>query len=129
MYMGITPIAYRGLLYQRERGDLTQKYFNEAINQVLLFKKYLWVPEMNLFRHGWIEGMSEHPNYHWARCNGWAVLTMCDVLDVVPQSTQGWTEVRDLLVSLLRGIAAYQSPEGSWHQLINNTESYLESWL
>ena len=127
MYMGITPIAYRGLLSQRERGDLTQKFFNEAINQVLLFKKYLWVPEMNLFRHGWIEGMSEHPNYHWARCNGWAVLTMCDVLDVVPERTQGWTEVRDLLVSLLRGIAAYQSPEGSWHQLINNTESYLET--
>ena len=127
MYMGITPIAYRGRLSQVERGDLTQKFYNEAINQVLLFKKYLWVPEMNLFRHGWIEGMSEHPNYHWARCNGWAVLTMCDVLDVVPPSTQGWNEVKDLLVSLLRGIAAYQSPEGTWHQLINNTESYLET--
>ena len=127
MYMGITPIAFRGRLSQVERGDLTQKFYNEAINQVLLFKKYLWVPEMNLFRHGWIEGMSEHPNYHWARCNVWAVLTMCDVLDVVPERTQGWNEVKDLLVSLLRGIAAYQSPEGSWHQLINNTESYLET--
>jgi rhamnogalacturonyl hydrolase YesR/lysophospholipase L1-like esterase len=127
MYMGITPIAYRGRLSQAERGDLTQKYYNEAINQVLLFKKYLWVPEKNLYRHGWIEGMAEHPDYHWARCNGWAVLTMCDVLDVVPESTQGWTEVRDLLVSLLRGIAQYQSPEGTWHQLINNTESYLET--
>ena len=127
MYMGITPIAYRGLLSQRERGDLTQKYYNEAINQVLLFKKYLWVPEKNLFRHGWIEGMSEHPDYHWARCNGWAVLTMCDVLDAVPERTQGWNEVKDLLVSLLRGIAQYQSPEGTWHQLINNTESYLET--
>ena len=127
MYMGITPIAYRGRLSQSERGDLTQKYYNEAINQVLLFKKYLWVPEKNLFRHGWIEGMAEHPDYHWARCNGWAVLTMCDVLDAVPESTQGWTEVRDLLASLLRGIAAYQSPEGTWHQLIDKTESYLET--
>ena len=48
MYMGITPIAYRGVLSQRERGDLTQKYYNEAINQVLLFKKYLWVPEKKI---------------------------------------------------------------------------------
>ncbi|MCR4860502.1 MAG: glycoside hydrolase family 88 protein [Bacteroidales bacterium] len=127
MYMGITPIAYRGLLSQVERGDLTQKYYNEAIRQVLLFKNYLWVPEKNLFRHGWIEGMSEHPDYHWARCNGWAVLTLCDVLDAVPERTQGWTEVRDLLVSLLRGIAPYQSPEGTWHQLIDKTESYLET--
>ena len=127
MYMGITPIAYRGKLSQAERGDLTQKYYNEAINQVLLFKKYLWLPEKNLYRHGWIQGMAEHPDYHWARANGWAVLTMCDVLDAVPERTQGWTEVRDLLVSLLRGLAAYQSPEGTWHQLIDKTESYLET--
>ena len=127
MYMGITPIAYRGRLSQAERGDLTQKFYNEAINQVLLFKKYLWITEKQLYRHGWIEGMSEHPNYHWARANGWAVLTMCDVLDAVPENTQGWTEVRDLLVSLLRSLAPYQSPEGTWHQLIDKTESYLET--
>ena len=89
MYMGITPIAFRGRLSQIERGDLTQQYYQEAINQCLLFKKYLWVPEKNIYRHGWIEGMSEHPDYHWARATGWAVLTLCDVLDVVPPKTQG----------------------------------------
>lgn len=127
MYMGITPIAFRGKLSQIERGDLTQKYFNEAINQILLFKKYLWVPEKSFYRHGWIEGMSEHPNYHWARANGWAVLTICDVLDVVPPATQGWNECLELLKDLLRGLAPYQSPEGTWHQLIDKTESYLET--
>ena len=127
MYMGITPIAYRGVLSQRERGDLTQKYYNEAINQVLLFKKYLWVPEKKIYRHGWIESMGIHPDYHWARANGWAVLTMCDVLDAVPQSTQGWTEVRDLLVALLEGLAPYQSPEGTWHQLLDHNDTYLET--
>lgn len=127
MYMGITPIAYRALLSQRERGDLTQKFYNEAVNQILLFKKYLWVPEKNLFRHGWVEGMSEHPAYHWARANGWAVLTLCDVLDVLPERAQGREEVLELLTSLLRGIAPYQAPDGRWHQLIDKTESYLET--
>ena len=127
MYMGITPIAYRALLSQRERGDLTQKFYNEAVNQILLFKKYLWVPEKNLFRHGWVEGMSEHPAYHWARANGWAVLTLCDVLDVLPERAQGREEVLELLRSLLRGIAPYQAPDGRWHQLIDKTESYLET--
>lgn len=127
MYMGITPIAYRGKLSQSERGDLTQKFYSEAINQCLLFKKYLWVPEMSFYRHGWIEGMAEHPNYHWARCNGWAVLTLCDVLDAVPANVQGRAEVLELLKDLLRGLAPYQSPEGTWHQLINKTESYLET--
>ena len=127
MYMGITPIALRGKLAQAENDPLAQTYFAEAVQQVLLFRKYLWMPERNLYRHGWIEGMSEHPAYHWARANGWAVLTMCDVLDAVPEQTPGWTEVRDLLASLLRGIAPYQSPEGTWHQLIDKTESYLET--
>lgn len=127
MYMGITPIAYRALLSQRERGDLTQKFYNEAVNQILLFKKYLWVSEKNLFRHGWVEGMSEHPAYHWARANGWAVLTLCDVLDVLPERAQGREEVLELLTSLLRGIAPYQAPDGRWHQLLDKTESYLET--
>ena len=127
MYMGITPIAYRALLSQKERGDLTQKFYSEAVNQILLFKKYLWVPEKNLFRHGWIEGMAEHPNYHWARANGWAVLTLCDVLDVLPERAQGREEILSLLKSLLAGIAPYQAPDGRWHQLIDKTESYLET--
>ncbi len=127
MYMGITPIAYRALLSQRERGDLTQKFYNEAVNQVLLFRKYLWVPEMNLYKHGWIEGMEVHPSYHWARANGWAMLTLCDVLDVLPENIQGRDEVLALLKSLIDGVAPYQAPNGLWHQLLDKTESYLET--
>lgn len=128
MYMGITPIAYRGALAEAE-GDqaLAKKLYKEAVDQILLFKKYLWVPEMGIFRHGWIEGMAEHPNYHWARCNGWAILTMCDVLDVIPEDTPGRDEVLDLVRTFLSSVAAYQSPNGLWHQIINNYESYLET--
>ncbi len=128
MYMGIPPIAYRGALAECE-GDkrMARQCYAEALQQVLLFKQYLWVPEMKLYRHGWIEGMAEHPNYHWARANGWAVLTMCDVLDAVPSDTPGWQEVLDLLKSALQGIAAYQAPNGLWHQLINRNETYLET--
>lgn len=127
MYMGIPPIAWRAKLMQAEHGSMDQKYFAESARQVVLFKKYLWIPEMNLYRHGWIEGMSEHPSYHWARANGWAMLTMSDILDVMPENTQGRDEVLGLLKSLISGIAPYQSPEGTWHQLVNRPESYLET--
>ncbi len=128
MYMGIPPIAYRGALANAE-GDtrMAQHCYQEAIEQIMLFKKYLWVPEMKLYRHGWIEGMSEHPNYHWARANGWAVLTMSDVLDIVPESTTGWNDVLEQLRTTLQGLAPYQAPNGLWHQLINRDETYLET--
>lgn len=127
MYMGITPIAYRGSLADSENDSVKEKYYKEAIEQVLLFKKYLWVPEMNIFRHGWIEGMQEHPNYYWARCNGWALLTMCDVLEAVPQDTPGWNEVLELFKAQAAGLSKFQSPNGLWHQLVNNPETYLET--
>ena len=128
MYMGITPIAYRGALADAE-GDsaLAKKLYEEAVDQILLFKKYLWVPEMGIFRHGWIEGMSEHPDYHWARCNGWAILTMCDVLDVIPEDTPGRDEVLQTVRTFLSSVARYQAPGGLWHQIVNNYESYLET--
>ena len=128
MYMGITPIAYRGKLAETE-GDmeLARKLYREAVDQVLLFKKYLWIPEMGIFRHGWIEGMAEHPNYFWARCNGWAILTMCDVLDVVPEDIPGRGEVMDLVIEFISNIGKYQSPSGLWHQIITSSETYLET--
>jgi rhamnogalacturonyl hydrolase YesR len=128
MYMGIPPIAYRGALADAE-GDkkMAKQCYVEALEQIMLFKKYLWVPEMNLYRHGWIEGMAEHPNYHWARANGWAVLTMSDVLDIVPENTPGWQEVMDQFKTTLQSLASFQSPNGLWHQLINRDETYLET--
>ena len=127
MYMGITPIAYRGYLAESENDAYAKVCYEEVVKQILLFKKYLWVPEMNLYRHGWIESMEIHPDYHWARANGWAMLTMCDVLDVLPEDTPGRDEVLSLLKSLIAAVAPYQAPNGLWHQLINRTESYLET--
>ena len=76
MFMAIPAIAYMGMYTGEAR------YFDEAARQVLLFKDKMWVPEKKLFRHGWVEAMTPHPSFHWGRANGWAILTMCEVLDV-----------------------------------------------
>lgn len=96
MFMGVPTVAYMG----KYTGDT--KYFDEAARQVLQFAERMWVPEKNLFRHGWVEIMEEHPAFHWGRANGWAILTMCEVLDVLPESHPK----RDEILKLLR------SPEG-----------------
>lgn len=128
MYMGIPPIAYRGAVAAREGYNaLAKELYAAAVEQILLFKEYLWLPEKEIFRHGWIEGMSVHPSYHWARANGWAVLTLCDVLDIVPEDTPGRAEALETLRQLLGTIATFQAPDGRWHQLIDHTETYLET--
>lgn len=121
MYMSIPAIAYMGKL----TGE--QKYFDEAAKQVLLFKERMFIPEMNLFRHGWVEGMNEHPSFFWGRANGWAMLTLCEVLDVLPKSHEAYNDILELLRLQIKGVASYQSGQGFWHQLLDRNDSYLET--
>jgi len=127
MYMGIPPMAYMAKLIEKESPEKAKLYYDEAALQIELFKKILWLPEKNLFRHGWIEMMEEHPSFHWGRANGWAVLTMSDVLDVLPDDHIARGEIMELFKNHIRGLAALQSGEGLWHQLLDRNDSYLET--
>lgn len=121
MFMGIPTVAYMG----KYTGHYA--YYDEAIKQIELFAKRMFVPEKNLFRHGWVEAMEDHPAYHWGRANGWAILTLCEVLDVLPEGYPGRIDVLDLLKAHIRGLAACQDRDGFWHQLLDRNNSYLES--
>ena len=121
MFMGIPTVAYMGVL----TGD--GKYFDEAARQVLQFAQRMWVPEKGLFRHGWVEEMDPHPAFHWGRANGWAILTMCEVLDVLPVSHPKYGEILNLLKAHAAGLARLQQHDGFWHQLLDRNDTYLES--
>jgi len=121
MYMSIPAIVNMGLL----TGD--KQYFDAAIQQVLQFSDKMFVPEKGLFRHGWVEGMDVHPAFHWGRANGWAILAMTAVLDAVPENYPGRAKVMELFRAHVKGLAALQSGEGFWHQLLDRNDSYLET--
>ncbi|MDR0939422.1 MAG: glycoside hydrolase family 88 protein [Mediterranea sp.] len=121
MFMGIPPIAW----YARLTGDASLA--DEAVRQVSGFAKRMWVPEKKLFRHGWVESMEPHPAFHWARANGWALLTLAEVLDALPANHPGRDMLLDLFRQHVEGLAAVQSGEGFWHQLLDRPDSYLET--
>lgn len=121
MFMGIPTVAYMGLM----TGD--GKYYDEAARQVLQFASRMWVPEKGLFRHGWVESMNPHPAFHWGRANGWAILTMCEVLDVLPPNHPKYEEIMSLLKAHAAGLACLQHHDGFWHQLLDRNDTYLET--
>lgn len=123
MFMGIPPVAWYSLLNEEKQ----QACMSEAVRQVLQFAERMWVPEKKLFRHGWVEGMQDHPAFHWGRANGWALLTMSEVLDVLPENYPGRDQILELFREHVRGLAACQSGEGLWHQLLDRNDSYLET--
>ncbi|MEI7422824.1 MAG: glycoside hydrolase family 88 protein [Prolixibacteraceae bacterium] len=121
LFMSVPALAQMGKL----TGE--QKYFDDAVKQVVQFSERMFNKEKGLFMHGWLMGMNEHPQFHWARANGWAVMTMVELLEVLPVNHEGRPKVLELLRKHIRGLANYQSDKGFWHQLIDRNDSYLET--
>ncbi|MCX6238038.1 MAG: glycoside hydrolase family 88 protein [Bacteroidia bacterium] len=121
LFMSVPALAQMGK-YTGEK-----KYFDDAVKQVLQYSDRMFNKDKGLFMHGWILGMDEHPQFHWARANGWAVMTMVELLEVLPQNHEGRAKVLDLLRKHIRGLANYQTAKGFWHQLIDRNDSYLET--
>lgn len=121
LFMSVPALAQMGK-YTGEK-----KYFDDAVKQVLQFADRMFNNDKSLFMHGWVLGMDEHPQFHWARANGWAVMTMVELLEVLPENHEGRSQVLNLLRKHIRGLANYQTGKGFWHQLIDRNDSYLET--
>lgn len=121
LYMSVPALAQMGKL----TGE--QKYFDDAVKQILQFSKRMFNKELGLYMHGWVEDMNVHPEFHWARANGWALVAMTELLEVLPENHKGRKEVLQQLQAHIKGLAPYQSDKGFWHQLIDRNDSYLET--
>ena len=121
LYMYIPAVAQMG----KWTGDA--KYFDDCVKQVLAYSKRMFNKEKGLYMHGWVESMEVHPQFHWGRANGWALLAMSELLDVLPEKHSGRPAVLAQFRELVKGLARYQSGSGFWHQLLDKEDSYLET--
>ena len=102
-------------------------HYDDAVKQVLQFSGRMFNQEKGLYMHGWVQGMQAHPEYRWARANGWALMAMVELLDVLPPSHPGYQPVVAQLRAHEKGLAAYQDGTGFWHQLLDRSDTYLET--
>jgi unsaturated rhamnogalacturonyl hydrolase len=120
-YMSIPALAEMG----RMTGD--RAWFDDAVRQVTQMSAREFNPTLGIYTHGWNANNPEAPQFYWGRANGWAVLAMCDLLDVLPKDHPGYERVLAQLRTVLRGVAQFQSGQGLWHQMLDRNDSYLES--
>ncbi|MGC4074289.1 MAG: glycoside hydrolase family 88 protein [Nibricoccus sp.] len=121
LYMSVPALAQMGAL----TGGWN--YFDDAVKQIVQFSERMFVGEKGLYMHGWIGGMEPHPVFHWGRANGWAIMAMTELLEVLPADHPGREKVLTLYRAHVRGIAATQGGAGLWHQLLDRQDSYLET--
>lgn len=114
MFMGVPTIALLGK-------------HDDAARQVLNFSKRMFNRQLGIYMHGYVEGMRDHPELHWARANGWALMAMVEVLEVLPKNHKDYAAVLAQFRAHANGLAKYQHKDGLWHQLIDRPDSYLET--
>ncbi|WP_308991082.1 glycoside hydrolase family 88 protein [Mariniflexile litorale] len=121
LFMSVPALAQMGKL----TGDI--KYFDDAVKQVRQFSERMFNNQNGLYMHGWVQSMEEHPQFHWARANGWAVMTLVELLEVLPKDHSGYKDVLNQLRAHIKGLVHYQDGTGFWHQLIDRNDTYLET--
>ncbi|MEI6946945.1 glycoside hydrolase family 88 protein [Paraflavisolibacter sp. H34] len=121
LYMSVPFLARMGKLTGQ------QKYFDDAIKQVLNFNNYLWDAPREIYWHTWYSDLKRNGVAHWGRCNGWVMLSQVHLLDHLPKNHPQRAKLIGLLERQILGIAKYQNGNGLWHQVLDKSDSYTES--
>jgi rhamnogalacturonyl hydrolase YesR len=121
LYMAVPALVLMGKL----TGNTA--YFDDGLWQLESYAKKMFIPSKGLFMHGWVQGMETHPAFHWARANGWALLTMTEMLDAIPKAHPKRNDLLNLYRKHVEGLVRYQDGTGFWHQLLDRPDSYLET--
>lgn len=121
LYMSVPALAQMGALTGERR------WFDDAVKQVLQFSSRMFVPETGLYMHGWVQEMDPHPAFYWARANGWALMAMTELLEVLPADHPGRPKVLAQFRAHVAGLARRQSGTGLWHNVLDRPDSYKET--
>lgn len=122
LYMSVPFLANMGKL----TGDT--KYYDDAAKQVLQIADRLYIPQMELFDHGWnVTSADYDPHFYWGRANGWALMTMAELLTILPENHPDRNKILHLYRSMVRSLANLQDGNGFWHNLLDKEDTYQET--
>lgn len=122
IYMSVPFLANMAALTNDNR------YFDDAIKQILQMAERLYVPEKELFDHGWNLTSGDYdPRFYWGRANGWTIMSMVELLSVLPTDYPKRDRILHLYRSMVRSLAGLQNGTGFWHNMLDKPDTFLET--
>lgn len=121
LYMSI-PFMCRYYTFTGEK-----EFLEDAVNQFLNFKEYLYMPEKKMMGHVYNLNYNLNTRVPWGRGNGWALFSLTELLAVLPENHEKRGILLDFFKEFCEGILAHQDEYGMWHQLVNDSDSYRET--
>ncbi|MBE3072390.1 MAG: glycoside hydrolase family 88 protein [Acidobacteria bacterium] len=121
--------AYMSIPFLAQMGKLTgeRRYYDDAAKQVIQMAAHLLDPATNLYDHAWFANATYDPKFYWGRGAGWALMATAELLSVLPEDHRDRAKVLDVFQRSVQGVTAVQGATGLWHQLLDRTDSYLET--
>jgi unsaturated rhamnogalacturonyl hydrolase len=106
-------------------------YPEEAIKQILGYRKFLWNFEKKLFAHQWDDYSGCFSReLHWGVGNGWVAAGVARVLKALPEKLK---QEKELLIVILKevidGCLAHQCDNALFHDILDDSSSFIETNL
>lgn len=121
--------AYMSIPFLARMGKLTgdRRYFDDAAQQVLGMNEKLRDPVTGFLAHAWYENTPYSPRFFWARANAWVLMATVELLSEMPEDHPAREKILDAYRRHVFAIVGAQSGNGMWHQLLDKSDSYLET--
>ncbi|WP_138751832.1 glycoside hydrolase family 88/105 protein [Paenibacillus sinopodophylli] len=111
--------------YAQATGD--QRPLNEAAQQFLLFKNYLFMKDEALMSHVFDFKYGKATLVPWGRGNGWCLFSLSELLEKLPLDHSDRPLLESFFAEMCAGVAALQCESGLWRQVLNQNEAYEEA--
>jgi Predicted unsaturated glucuronyl hydrolase involved in regulation of bacterial surface properties, and related proteins len=103
-------------------------WVDDALRQYGWHEELLQDPVTNLYYHGYDDQRKDHlSGIYWGRANAWAAYTMARALTLINYIYPEFMAIEGALRDQLSALVRLQSPEGLWHTVLDDEESYCET--
>lgn len=122
LFMTVLFLAHMGCVLDRE------DYKQEAVYQFLLHTKYLADRKTGLWYHGWTFREKSHfAGAFWGRGNSWITAAIPELIGMGICSAEVERYLTGVLKNQVDTLVRLQAPDGMWHTLLDDTQSYEEA--
>lgn len=104
-----------------------RRYLDDAVNQIVCFRNYLYMEDENLMSHVYDFKYDTATRMPWGRGNGWVFFSLSELLAVLPKDHRDRQYLEGFFQTLADGYMARQREDGMWPQLLDHPESYPET--
>ena len=110
-------------------GNITgdNKYYDEAVKQLTLYTKRLFIREEGVYSHIFFPKLDRPNNVPWGRGNGWVYLALAETIEHLPDNYEGKEKLCEIFKTAAAGLVDKQDSLGLWHQVLTLHDTFSET--